>query len=90
MREHIAGFCELLLLAIVRALLPAQGRHRAARAQHRAGDPPLALAPDSPRSGRPLDVSAFERDTPLVRPYLLTPEERREHKLRIRGMEVPA
>ncbi|MFF9803162.1 hypothetical protein ACF1G3_37960 [Streptomyces rochei] len=29
MRERIAGFCELLLLAIVRALLPAKGRHRA-------------------------------------------------------------
>ncbi|WP_106980866.1 hypothetical protein [Streptomyces fulvoviolaceus] len=101
MRERIAGFCELLLLALVRALLPARGRHRATLPQ------PLAqkhLLPPAP------DAQPFERDTVLVRPYLLTLEERHERKLqrqrrralwlavhgidvgprRIHGMEVSA
>jgi len=73
MRERIAGFCALLLLAIIRALLPARGRHRAAPTQSPLQE--VTLAP-------PLDVWPFEPDAqPLVRPYLLTPEERHERKL---------
>jgi hypothetical protein len=33
MREHIAELCASLLLMIIRALLPARGRHRAAPAR---------------------------------------------------------
>lgn len=33
MRERIAGFCALLLLAIIRALLPARGRHHERKLQ---------------------------------------------------------
>jgi len=84
MRERIAGFCELLLLTLVRALLPTRGRHRTAPDQLHSAIPPLAVSP-----GRPLDVWPFEHDTHLVRPYLLTPEELRERK-RIHGAEVPA
>ena len=77
MAERIAGFCELLLLALVHVLLPARGRHRAVRAQ-----PPVvdrSPAPFPP-THRPVDVRPFERDTHLVRPYLLTPDERRERR----------
>ncbi|MHA5052310.1 hypothetical protein [Streptomyces sp. SD15] len=81
MAECIAGFWELLLLALVRALLPARGRHRAAQVQPPGQGSPLA--PASPLlSGRPLDVWPFEPDTHLVRPYLLTPQERHERRLR--------
>ncbi|XES00655.1 hypothetical protein HEP87_60455 [Streptomyces sp. S1D4-11] len=77
MAERIAGFCELLLLALVHALLPARGRHRATPAQlPDAGRPP---APSTPVH-RPVDVWPFERDTHLVRPYLLTVEERRARR----------
>ncbi|MXM68492.1 hypothetical protein GR925_35055 [Streptomyces sp. HUCO-GS316] len=84
MRERTAAFIESLLLALVRALLPARGRHRAVPVPPQ---PPvtalLAAAPVSPvrRPGRPLDdVRPFEHNTPLVRPYLLTPDERHERK----------
>ncbi|CAM5649056.1 hypothetical protein [Streptomyces aurantiogriseus] len=77
MRERTAGFIESLLLLLVRALLPARGRHRAALAQPAVSNQPLA--PDPRRSYRAADP--FEYDTPLVRPYLLTPTERHERKL---------
>ncbi|MFD8220382.1 hypothetical protein ACFV2U_43610 [Streptomyces sp. NPDC059697] len=77
MAERIAGFCELLLLALVHALLPARGRHRAAPAQ--LPDVDRSPAP-STQVHRPVDVRPFERDAHLVRPYLLTPEERRERR----------
>ncbi|KAB1139836.1 hypothetical protein F7R91_38530 [Streptomyces luteolifulvus] len=73
---------ESLLLALVRALLPARGRHRAVPPQPPV-TAPLAAAPVSPvrRPGRPLDdVWPFEHNAPLVRPYLLTPDERHERK----------
>ncbi|KOG33151.1 hypothetical protein [Streptomyces resistomycificus] len=75
MREHIAGLCELLLLAIVRGLLPARGRHRAV-------GPTCPAAQGQPQpAGLTLDAHPFEPDTPLVRPYLLTPAERHERRL---------
>ncbi|MEU9284223.1 hypothetical protein AB0D57_05710 [Streptomyces sp. NPDC048275] len=81
MAECTVGFLELLLLALVRALLPARGRHRAAPVQPPGQESPLTLASPSP-SGHPLDVWPFEPDTHLVRPYLLTPQERHERRLR--------
>lgn len=79
MRERTAGFIESLLLALARALLPARGRHRAPAHQRPCQDLLLAAHPATP----------FEWDTHLVRPYLLTPEERRERRLR-HGVEVAA
>ncbi|MGW1745450.1 hypothetical protein ACWCRD_07515 [Streptomyces sp. NPDC002092] len=81
MRERTAGFIELLLLAIVRALLPARGRHRAAPA---AQLPPTEQPLAAPGTHRPLDVWPFEPDAHLVRPYLLTPDERHERRLQRR------
>ncbi|MCX3063888.1 hypothetical protein [Streptomyces beihaiensis] len=78
MRERTALLVESLLLALVRALLPARGRHRVNPAQPHAAERPLAALPARPL---PLDVWPVERDTHLVRPYLLTPEERRERRL---------
>ena len=79
MAERIAGFCEWLLLALVRALLPARGRHRAVPA--RLPDGERAQAPASPvRRHHRLGVWPFEPDAHLVRPYLLTEEERRERR----------
>jgi hypothetical protein len=73
MAERIAGFCELLLLALVHVLLPA----RVVPAQlPDAGGPPAPSAPVH----RPVDVWPFELDTHLVRPYLLTAEERRARR----------
>ncbi len=62
LRLRAAALCESLLLTLVRLLLPAQGRHRAAPG-HRP--PPL---PDPPP--RLLDTEPLVMDTPLVRPYL--------------------
>jgi len=87
MSERIAAFCELLLLALVRVLLPARGRHRATPAQPPGRELPLTPASDAGgRADRPHDdntcaVWPFECDTRLVRPYLLTEEERRERRL---------
>jgi hypothetical protein len=75
MRERTSRVIESLLLALVRVLLPARGRHRAAPAQLPATARPLATP-----SRHPLDVWPFEPDTRLVRPYLLTPNERQERK----------
>ena len=100
MRERVVRFLEPLLLPLVRALLPARGRHRATVLHQLAVmEEPLARA----------HADRFHYDTPLVRPYLLTPPERHERKLqrqrrralwlatygidagprRIHGMEVP-
>lgn len=78
MTERIAGFCELLLLALVHALLPARGRHRAVPAHllDVGGRPP---APSTPVH-RYVDEWPFEWDIHLVRPYLLTAEERRARR----------
>jgi len=81
MRERVAEFCELVLLAMVRALLPARGRHRAFGARPPVRERLLAPVPDAAGADRPLDAWPFEPDTPLVRPYLLTPEERHERRL---------
>ncbi|MBB5795799.1 hypothetical protein HDA41_003763 [Streptomyces caelestis] len=71
MRLRIAELCESVLLLLVRILLPARGRHRAAPAQGAwtIPHPP----PTSPP--RPLVVEEpLMMDTPLVRPYLHTVE----------------
>ncbi|MCX5049184.1 hypothetical protein OG895_17695 [Streptomyces sp. NBC_00201] len=89
MRERIAGLCESLLLAIVHALLPAHGRHRAGPAQPLGGERPFApAAATSARLDHPVDVGPFEQDTHLVRPYLLTHDERRERRLRRRRRQA--
>ncbi|MFI1768493.1 hypothetical protein ACH41H_41505 [Streptomyces sp. NPDC020800] len=85
MRERTAGLIASPLLALVRALLPARGRHRAAMHQPPATETPLT---SSPVSARPAAVWPFVWDTHLVRPYLLTPEERRER--RADALVVPA
>ena len=78
MRERIAGLCALLLLAIIRALLPAGGRHRAVPTQSPLREPTLAYVPRrAEQADRVESVDAH----PLVRPYLLTPEERHERRL---------
>jgi hypothetical protein len=77
MGELVRKFCELLL----RVLLPARGRHRATPTTA----PPGRHKPRTPatpvRRQLTLEVRPFEWDTPLVRPYLLTPHEQRERKL---------
>ncbi|WP_405881359.1 hypothetical protein OG762_23985 [Streptomyces sp. NBC_01136] len=82
MAERIAGFCELLLLALVHALLPARGRHRMVPAQlpDVGGRPPAPSTPAHRPVLRPVDLWPIERDTHLVRPYLLTPEDRRARR----------
>ncbi|MGK5696799.1 hypothetical protein ACSNOJ_28595 [Streptomyces sp. URMC 128] len=71
MRLRIAELCESALLLLVRILLPARGRHRAAPAQR-----PWTIPHSPPTSTpRPLDVEEpLVMDTPLVRPYLRTAE----------------
>ncbi|MBC2904051.1 hypothetical protein [Streptomyces cupreus] len=61
-----------LLLVLVRALFPARGRHRASTARL-----PLPVQPLPRYRHNPCPV---EYDTPLVRPYLLTPAERHERR----------
>ncbi|MEV5492448.1 hypothetical protein AB0L47_31510 [Streptomyces bobili] len=79
MRERIAELCALLLLAIIRALLPAGGRHRAAPTQSPVQE--ATLARTTPRRAEQADLFEFADAQPLVRPYLLTPEERHERRL---------
>jgi hypothetical protein len=62
-RLRIAELCESLLLALVRLLLPARGRHRA------AGTVP-AVAHPPPPGRRHLAEEPLVMDTRLVRPYL--------------------
>jgi hypothetical protein len=66
-RLCIAELCEALLLTLVRLLLPARGRHRAATPTSRSLPLPAYTA-------RPLLVEALVMDTRLVRPYLHTLE----------------
>ncbi|PNG17988.1 hypothetical protein [Streptomyces cahuitamycinicus] len=68
MRLHIAELCELLLLALLRSLLPARGRHRAVSARRPSVLPHFPPVP-SPRPPEPLVL-----DSPLVRPYLRAEE----------------
>ncbi|WP_155058925.1 hypothetical protein [Streptomyces blattellae] len=82
MRERTARVIESLLLVLVRVLLPARGRHRAAPTQRPSSVRSLA----APSGHHPLDLWPFEPDTHLVRPYLLTPDERRARK----GLEAAA
>ncbi|MER5293651.1 hypothetical protein ABT382_16460 [Streptomyces pharetrae] len=63
LRLRLAALCESVLLALVRLLLPAEGRHRA------TAPPPPAPPHSPPRALEPLWI-----DTPLVRPYLLARE----------------
>ncbi|WP_030673413.1 hypothetical protein [Streptomyces cellulosae] len=77
MREHIAELCASLLLMIIRTLLPARGRHRAAPARPHIQERTLAPATTAPAHAHPFEADA----QPLVRPYLLTPEERHERTL---------
>ncbi|MFC9130500.1 hypothetical protein ACFT4A_27115 [Streptomyces sp. NPDC057099] len=60
LRLRAAELCESLLLTLVRLLLPAQGRHRAAPRQRPLPHPPP----------RPLAPDPLVMDTPLIRPYL--------------------
>ncbi|MFS8199199.1 hypothetical protein ACLVWQ_10990 [Streptomyces sp. CWNU-52B] len=60
MGELVTWFCELLL----RVLLPARGRHRAAPAVPTPTVTPMC------RCQLALQAGGFEWDTPLVRPYL--------------------
>ncbi|MEU3086440.1 hypothetical protein ACWCQ0_01515 [Streptomyces massasporeus] len=62
LRLRAAELCESLLLTLVRLLLPAQGRHRAA-----SGLRPLP-PPGPPR--RRHCAEPLVMDTPLIRPYL--------------------
>ena len=68
-----------LFLPLLRLLFPAAGRHRA------AGAPPVAAdRHDAPRAVPPLRSPARPpallrgEDSPLVRPYVLSAEERQE------------
>lgn len=63
MRLRIAELCESLLLALVRLLLPARGRHRAAGTV-------LAVAHPPPSERRRLPEEPLLMDSRLVRPYL--------------------
>ncbi|MCX5524984.1 hypothetical protein OG342_19270 [Streptomyces bobili] len=78
MRERVAELCALLLLAIIRALLPAGGRHRAAPTPSHFQEPTLAR---TARRAEQADLFESADAQPLVRPYLLTPEERHERRL---------
>ncbi|SHN30732.1 hypothetical protein [Streptomyces yunnanensis] len=76
MRKHSVWIFELLL----RALLPARGRHRSADA------PPTPEHPDTPTPAIPR-VPAEQwllrgEDVAFLRPYILTPEERQERQER--------
>ncbi|MFI8896236.1 hypothetical protein [Streptomyces paradoxus] len=68
MRLRIAELCEFLLLALLRSLLPARGRHRAVSVRR-----PHAL-PHSPPISSPRPPEPLLMDGPLVRPYLRAEE----------------
>ncbi|MCZ1013024.1 hypothetical protein [Streptomyces noursei] len=74
MRKHSAWIFEVLL----RALLPARGRHRPADA------PPTPEHPDTPALTIPRvpveQRMLREEDAALIRPYVLTPQERSERR----------
>ncbi|MEV0371175.1 hypothetical protein AB0I10_15315 [Streptomyces sp. NPDC050636] len=76
MRKHSAWIFELLL----GLLLPARGRHRS------AGAPPAMGCTDAPTLVLPRVTAGQQgllrgEDTALIRPYVLTPEERQERRL---------
>ncbi len=77
MRQHSARLFELLL----RVLLPAGGRHRSADASPEAGCEDAAT-PVPPRVPSKHSGALCGEDVPLIRPYVLTPEERRQRKER--------
>ncbi|GGZ77251.1 hypothetical protein GCM10010344_50360 [Streptomyces bluensis] len=79
MAHCIALLCTLLL----RLMLPPRGRHRAARRGIAAPPSPTTnTAPTEPRSAAPPPRPHLLRgeDSPLVRPYVLTPAERHAQK----------
>ncbi|MFE7313203.1 hypothetical protein ACFU7T_08840 [Streptomyces sp. NPDC057555] len=82
MSNTIVRLAEALLLR----LLPARGRHRAADAA------PAAECPDTPTLTIPcvparLELSVLQgEDVPLIRPYVLTPQERRLQRARRRAL----
>ncbi|MFF4952663.1 hypothetical protein [Streptomyces chattanoogensis] len=66
--------------ALLRALLPARGCHRAGRTR------PAATCADAPTLTRPRvpvqrQGPLLGGDVALIRPYVLTPEERQERRL---------
>ncbi|MFF4699629.1 hypothetical protein [Streptomyces chattanoogensis] len=76
MRKHSAWILELLF----RFLLPARGRHRS------AGAPSTARCADTPTLALPrVTMQRPEllrrEDVPLIRPYVLTLQERQERRL---------
>lgn len=76
MRKHSAWIFELLL----RVFLPAHGRHRST-------DTPPTPERDTPTLTLPRIPARLElrvlrgEDVPLIRPYVLTPQERQERRL---------
>ncbi|ANZ21662.1 hypothetical protein SNOUR_42170 [Streptomyces noursei ATCC 11455] len=74
MRKHSAWIFEVLL----RALLPARGRHRSADAPPTPGHPdtPTLTIPRVPVEQRMLRGE----DVAFLRPYVLTPQERQERR----------
>ncbi len=83
MRKHSAWIFELLL----RVLQPARGRHRSAGTVPalRWMDTPTLVLPRVPV--RPQGLLRGE-DVHLIRPYALTPEERRERRGRRRALRL--
>ncbi|MGW1375233.1 hypothetical protein ACWD6P_13295 [Streptomyces sp. NPDC002446] len=80
MTEPIQRLIELLL----RWLLPASGRHRSAAPPASAATGGVPTLAPFISSSRPVLMSARDEDAPLIRPYVLTPEEwqeRRERRL---------
>ncbi|MFF6999478.1 hypothetical protein ACFY93_31690 [Streptomyces sp. NPDC008313] len=80
MGAWITELYESLLRALLRTLLPARGRHRAPAAGAPPDRPPVAAPRPVHHRCRPIDAGQYVWDTPLVRPYLLTPEARRERQ----------
>ncbi|MGV4929457.1 hypothetical protein K2224_10705 [Streptomyces sp. BHT-5-2] len=73
MTNAIASF----LIRLLRLTFPARGRHRS------PGSLPVVRRehPPTPYRERVPDLLLRGEDTPLVRPYVLTAEERRERRL---------
>lgn len=65
MRERTARLIESLLIALVRALLPTRGRHRAAPPQPPASEQTLAASP--PRPAHVCPVCPCQRERILQR-----------------------
>ncbi|MFF4701307.1 hypothetical protein [Streptomyces chattanoogensis] len=68
------------LILLLRLMFPSRGRHRSAGAPPVAQRECAATTPVSPRvSVRPPELLRGE-DSYLIRPYVLTPEERQERR----------